>query len=295
MLDAMENVIIDNTREFDSDPSKMDMFDRENRILEAIEFYYQRMFSALINGQVNGATAGCLETLLNAAIELINFIDNIRNGVDIRIAFRFITVEEVRRQELISMIKKGVQNKDTMEAILKCFSMINGCVRHREDVSLYREETQKRVIGLKSLELHRRNAENINRIIEKLLPDLHSRFDATLQSFEFLAWNGVAKNILQNVEQISQNLTEIDCATRGMLNVIGALVMVCLRKLGDLEGSMEGMCLFLKGFVDWKVDLRNMLEEVYIRNVEGEPVIDKNAEKHVAVINAKLEELIDGV
>jgi hypothetical protein len=259
VLDVMEKVIIDNTREFDSDPGKMEMLARENRILEAIEFYYQRMFDTLINGQVNGVTAGCLEELLGAAIELINFIDNIRNGGDARIAFRFITVEEVRRQELINMIREGVQNKDTMEAILKCFSMINGCVRHREDVSLYREETQKRVIGLKSLELHRRKAENINRIIEKLHPDLHSRFDATLQSFELLAWNGVAENILQNVEQISQNLTEIDSATRGMLNVIGAHVMVCLRKLDELEGGMEGMCLFLKGFVDWKVDLRNML------------------------------------
>jgi hypothetical protein len=145
------------------------------------------------------------------------------------------------------MIREGVQNKDTTEAILKCFSMINGCVRHREDVSLYREETQKRVIGLKSFELHRRNAENINRIIEKLLPDLHIRFDATLQSFELLAWNGVAKNILQNVEQISQNLKEIDSGTRGMLNVVGAHVMVCLKKLDTLEGGMEGMCLFLKG------------------------------------------------
>jgi hypothetical protein len=154
MLNAMENVIIDNTKEFDSDPNQAELLDRENRILEGIEFYYQRMFGILINGQVNGATSGCTEAIFNASIELINFIEDVRYGVDVRIAFRFIAIEEVRKQELIKMIKEGVQNKDTMEAILKCFSMINGCVRHREDISLYRDETQKRAIGFQSLELH---------------------------------------------------------------------------------------------------------------------------------------------
>jgi hypothetical protein len=57
---------------------------------------------------------------------------------------------------------------------------------------------------IKYNELHRRNAENINRIIEVPIPDLHSKFVATLQSFELLACNGTAKSILQNVEQLNQ-------------------------------------------------------------------------------------------
>jgi prophage DNA circulation protein len=121
--------------------------------------------------------------------------------------------------------------------------MINGCVRHRGDISLYNEETLKRAIGFKSLEIHRKNAENLNRIIEILIPELHSKMDATLQSFELLAWNGVAKNILQNVEQLSQNIAGIDSAAKGMMNVLGAHIMVCLRKLEGLkEERKEFVC-----------------------------------------------------
>jgi hypothetical protein len=69
-----------------------------------------------------------------------------------------------------------------------------------------------------------------------------------------------------------------------MLNVIGAHVMVCLRKLEELEGGMDGMCSFLKGFVDWRVDMRRMLQEVYMKDVEGVPKIKESAEKHEAVI-----------
>jgi hypothetical protein len=92
IIKAMEDVIIDNTKEFDSDPNQAEMLDRENRIIEGIEFYFQRMFGFLINGQVNGATAGCTETLIAGSVELVNFIEDVRNGVDTRIGFRFITI-----------------------------------------------------------------------------------------------------------------------------------------------------------------------------------------------------------
>jgi hypothetical protein len=79
------------------------------------------------------------------------------------------------------------------------------------------------------------------------------------------------------------------------MNVLGAHIMVCLRKLEGLEGGTEGICLFLKGFVDWKIDMRHMLEEVYMRTDVTVPTIEENAEKHVKVIMDKLKELVDGV
>jgi hypothetical protein len=50
VLDVMESVIMDNTKEFDSDPNQAELLGRENRIIEGIEFFYQRIFGFLING-----------------------------------------------------------------------------------------------------------------------------------------------------------------------------------------------------------------------------------------------------
>jgi hypothetical protein len=55
------------------------------------------MFEFLINGQINGATTGCTETLIAESIDRINFIEDVKKGVDTRIAFRFITIEEIRK------------------------------------------------------------------------------------------------------------------------------------------------------------------------------------------------------
>jgi hypothetical protein len=87
VLDAMERVIMDSTREFDSDPNQAELFNRENRIIERIDFFYQRMFGFLINGQINGATSGCFETLIAGSVDLINFIEDVKNGADARMAF----------------------------------------------------------------------------------------------------------------------------------------------------------------------------------------------------------------
>jgi hypothetical protein len=115
-------------------------------------------------------------------------------------------------------------------------------------------------------------------------------------------FNGIRRLIIKHsnamnnkIKTLNDQLKLTDRTQNQGMNVIGAQVMVCLRKLGELEGGMEGMCLFLKGFVDRRVDMRRILEEAYMKDVEGVPKIEENAEKHVAVINEKLEELIDEV
>jgi hypothetical protein len=105
----------------------------------------------------------------------------------------------------------------------------------------------------------------------------------------------IAKNILQNVEQLNQNVTGIDVDSKWMMNVLGAHKLSCLNRLEELGGGMEGICLSLKGFVDWKVDMRRMLEEVNLKNDAYVPTIEESAEKHVKVIYDKMEELLDGV
>jgi hypothetical protein len=68
--------------------------------------------------------------------------------------------------------------------------------------------------------------------------------DATLQSFEQLAWNGIAKNILQNIEQLSQNVAGIEMASKAMMIVLGFHILNCLNRLDELGGGVEGICLF---------------------------------------------------
>jgi hypothetical protein len=70
----LEIVLIKITSEFNSDPQNDDFLNKEARILEAIEFYYQRFNEILLNGQVEGATAGLTEVLVAGFDELINFI-----------------------------------------------------------------------------------------------------------------------------------------------------------------------------------------------------------------------------
>jgi hypothetical protein len=68
--------------------------------------------------------------------------------------------------------------------------------------------------------------------------------DATFQSFELLAWNGIAKNTLQNVEQLNQNVAGIDMASKGAMNVFGTRILNCINRLDELSGCVEGICLF---------------------------------------------------
>jgi hypothetical protein len=49
-----------------------------------------------------------------------------------------------------------------VEAIITKLSLINGCIRKRDDENLYGDEVLNRAIGIKSLEIHRRNDENLN-------------------------------------------------------------------------------------------------------------------------------------
>jgi hypothetical protein len=79
------------------------------------------------------------------------------------------------------------------------------------------------------------------------------------------------------------------------MNVLGTHIIDCLSRLEAIGGGLESVCLFLKRFVDWNVDIRSMLEGVYMKMFADVPMIDESARKHVEVIYLKLEELLDGV
>jgi hypothetical protein len=127
--------------------------------------------------------------------------------------------------------------------------------------------------------------------VEELIPNLYVKMDATLQSLELMAWNGVAKYILVNVEQIREELRGFDSGLKDMTNILGSHVIDCLNKLHLLGNDLVDLSLFLKGFVDWKVEMRNMLEEAFIDQENKKLVVDAVSKDHLVPIYEKLDEL----
>jgi hypothetical protein len=96
--------------------------------------------------------------------------------------------------------------------------------------------------------------------------------------------------------ELEDNLIGTDKGVRAAMNVLRSHVIDCLNRLNMLGNDMESVSLFLRGFVDWKMDMRNMLEEVCLKQLND--IIedaDECSQKHLENSYVKMEGLLDGV
>jgi hypothetical protein len=113
--------------------------------------------------------------------------------------------------------------------------------------------------------MHSKKVESIRTTIDLLIKDINSvylRRGEILKSNGLINWLGTAKNIMAKLEHLREESAGSRRGINTALEITNQLVLRSLEVLNEISANLEKLRLFMKEVINWKFEMKLLLEEV---------------------------------